>query len=112
MPLNWPPPDAPPWPPPEISDTWLSCSNLKVLIAVALEAGFTHEQPTPQENNLYFKDARCDHGDKVTGRMIVSPDGLRRYPFAMCNDNIHKDVLVLWPPYYCGAKSMNFEFVG
>ena len=77
-----------------------------------LEAGFTHEAPTAAEKNLYFKDARCDHDDKVTGRMIISPDGLRRYPFAVCNDGNHRDVLVLWPPFYAGAGSGNFIFIG
>jgi len=110
MPVNWPPPTAPSWPPPEISDTWLSCSDLKTLIAVMTEAGFTHEAPTAAEKNLYFKDAQCDHLDSVKGRMIISPDGLRRYPFAVCDDGNHRDVLVLWPPYYCGAGSGNFIF--
>jgi hypothetical protein len=41
----------------------------------------------------------------VIGRMLVSPDGLRRYPFAVCNDPVHRDLLVLWPPYYAGCGS-------
>ena len=111
MPLSWPHPDAPPWPPPEISDTWLSCSNLRTLIEILQEAGFTHDKPTPAEQNKYFKNVQCDHGDEVIGRMLVSPSNVR-YPVAVCRDNTHRDVLVLWPPYYCGAGSRNYEFVG
>ena len=111
MPLSWPHPEAPPWPPPEISDTWLSCSNLRTLVEILLEAGFTHSAPTAAERNKYFKDARCDHGDEVIGRMLISPSGVR-YPIALCKDSVHRDVLVLWPPYYTGAGSRNYEFVG
>lgn len=111
MPINWPPPDAPPWPPPEISEGWFSCSNLKTLIQILLRAGFTHAPPTPAEQNKYFKNVQCDHGDSVVGRMLISPSN-ERYPIAICNDGIHRDVLVLWPPYYMGFGSKNFEFIG
>ena len=104
MPVNWPPPTAPSWPPPEIGADWLSCSDIRTLVMVLREAGFTHAAPTVAENNAFFKDARCDHGDQVVGRMLVSPSGVR-YPVAICKDAAHRDVLVLWPPYYCGARS-------
>ena len=68
---------------------------------------FTQEAPTASEVTAFFKNARCDHGHQAIGRMLVSPDGLRRYPFAVCNDGNHRDLLVLWPPYYAGAKSGN-----
>ena len=105
MPINWPPAGAPSWPPAEISSDWLSCSDLRVLLRVLQEYGFTQAVPTSAENNAFFRDARCDHGDRVIGRMLVSPDGLRRYPFAVCNDANHRDLLVLWPPYYAGWGS-------
>ena len=110
MPINWPPPTAPSWPPPEISDTWLSCSNLRVLVGVLLEAGFTHESPTTAERTAFFKDARCDHDHTVVGRMLISPSNVR-YPVALCRGATHKDILVLWPPYYCGAGSRNYVFI-
>ena len=105
MPINWPPPTAPSWPPSEINSAWFSCSNIRTLVETLREAGFTHEAPTSAENAAYFSAARCDHGHTVIGRMLVSPDGLRRYPVAICRDATHRDVLVLWPPYYCGARS-------
>lgn len=111
MPISWPNPDAPSWPPPEISETWFSTSDLKTLIAILLEAGFTHAAPTPAETNAYFKKARCDHDHPVIGRMLVSPSG-KRYPVAVCNDGTHRDVLVQFPPYYMGFGSRNFEFIG
>jgi hypothetical protein len=110
MPINWPPSGTPSWPPEEISDVWFSTSNLRSLIDILLENEFTHEAPTGVENTQYFADARCDHGHPVIGRMIVSPDGLRRYPIAVCNSGVHRDVLVLWPPYYCGFDSANYTW--
>ena len=104
MPINWPPPTAPSWPPSEISSTWFSCSNWKVFIAIMQEHGFTAVSPTAAERNTFFKDAECDHGHGVLGAMFVSPGGTR-YPFARCVDATHKDFLVLWPPYYAGAGS-------
>ena len=107
MPINWPPAAGtyPAWPPPEIGADWLSCSDLRVLIQTLSEYGFTQAAPSGAETTLFFKDARCDHGDRVIGRMLVSLDGLRRYPFAVCNDAGHRDLLVLWPPYYAGWGS-------
>ena len=104
MPTNWPPAGAPSWPPPEIETDWLSCSDLRALTRILLDAGFSQSAPTSTEVNAYFKNAKCDHGDAVIGRMLVSPSGTR-YPFAVCNDAGHRDLLVLWPPYYAGAKS-------
>lgn len=109
MPTNWPPATAPSWPPAELGTTWLSTSDLRTLISVLQEAGFTQDAPTAAERNAFFKDARCDHGDAVVGRMLISPSGIR-YPVAVCNDATHRDVLVLWPPYYCGAGSGNYTW--
>lgn len=107
MPTNWPPPAGtyPAWPPAEISETQATASNLRVLLDLLIAAGFTQAAPTSAEAAAFFSLARCDHGDRVVGRMLISPDGTRRYPFAVCNDNNHRDLLVLWPPYYCGWRS-------
>lgn len=102
MPTNWPPAGAPTWPPPEIGP--LQCSDLKSLILALREAGFAQAAPTAAENQAYFNNARCDHGDRVVGRMLISPGGAR-YPFAVCNDAGHRDLLVLWPPYYAGFRA-------
>jgi len=59
------------------------------------EAGFTRANPTVQENQTFFKQVRCDHGDPTQGIMIVSPGG-SRYPFAYCTGANHKAALVLW----------------
>lgn len=107
MPTNWPPATAPPWPPPEIGTgpgAGLECSGLIVLIRHLRELGFTQAAPTAAERNAYFRDARCDEGHTVIGRMLVSPGGTR-YPFAVCAEATHRDLLALWPPYYCGWDS-------
>ena len=104
MPTNWPPATAPPWPPPEISSTWFSASDIRIMVRILLDAGFTQAAPTSAENTAFFKSARCDHGHQVVGRMLISPSGVR-YPVAACNDGNHQDLLVLWPPYYAGCGS-------
>src|SRR4030066_2387954 len=100
--VNWPPTTAPIWPPLEIQAAWLSCSDLRALLKILKKLSFTPVAPTTQERNTFFQNARCDHSHTVTGRMLVSPDSLRRYPFAVCNNAGHRDLLVLWPPYYAG----------
>ena len=107
MPVNWPPADGtyPPWPPPEVGSSWLSCSDLLALVRTLFDLGFTQAAPSGAERNLFFRNAQCDEGHNVIGRMLVSPDGLRRYPFAVCNNSGHRDLLVLWPPYYAGFMS-------
>jgi len=105
MPTNWPPASAPSWPPPEIGGTWLSCSDLRTLIRILWEHGFTQATPSAAENTAFFTSARCDHNHQVIGRMLVSPGGLRRYPFCVCINAAHRDLLVLWPPYYAGFGS-------
>jgi len=104
MPINWPPASAPPWPPLEISNNWLSYSDLLSLVYEMQRAGFTQRAPTVQERNAYFRDARCDDNHQVIGRMIVSPGGTA-YPFAVCNNAQDRELLVLWPPYSCGWQS-------
>jgi len=97
MATNWPPPAGsyPTWPPAELETTWLSFSDIQTGIAILQSEGFTRANPTAAENNLYFKQVRCDHGDPCQGIMIVSPGGLR-YPFAYCAGANHKAALVLW----------------
>lgn len=109
MPTNWPPATAPPWPPPEASTTGITTGDLRALALLLLELGFTHAAPTTAERVAFFNQARCDHGHSVVGRMLISPGGTR-YPVAVCSDAAHRDVLVLWPPYYCGAGSRNYDW--
>ena len=106
MPINWPPASAPSWPPPEISPTWFSAADLAAFLRNMREKLLTVSSPTPQEGRDYFDGVLCDHGHAVKGWIFVSPSEVR-YPFAVCLDPIHRDVLVLWPPYYCGAGSAN-----
>lgn len=110
MPTNWPPPTAPAWPPLEIGASWFSTATLSVLVATLQELGFTHEAPTPDENNEYFKQVKCDEGHPCAGRMLISPSGTR-YPIAYCTGAAHKDILVLWPPYYMGYASADMELL-
>jgi len=79
------------------------------LFRVLEECRFTTEAPTKDEHILYFEKALCDEGHEVLGRMFVSPDGKRRYPVAVCQDERHKDVLVQFPPYYCGFDSAKID---
>lgn len=104
MPVNWPPATAPSWPPPELHPTWFSSGDLKNLLYELKEKGFTQAAPTSAERSAFFNSAQCDHGHQVIGRMLVSPSGVR-YPFAVCNNAAHRDLLVLWPPYYQGWGS-------
>lgn len=113
MPVNWPPPNGtyPTWPPPEFGSVWFSCSDWNTLLRALTDAGFTHSAPTGTESNAFFGNAvRCDDGHRVVGRMIVSPDGLRRYPFAVCNNSTDREFFVLWSPYTCGWKSGSVNF--
>jgi hypothetical protein len=98
MATNWPPAPGtyPAWPPIELHLTWLSYSDIQTAIDDLLRRGFTRDNPTSTENNTYFKSVRCDEGHPCSGIMIVSPDGLRRYPFAYCTGATHKSALVLW----------------
>lgn len=102
--VNWPPATFPPWPPPEMETTWASFSEIKILLRTLQGLGFSQSIPTSAERNQYFRDARCDENHTVIGRMLVSPDGTRRYPFAVCTGT-ERELLVLWPPYSCGFDS-------
>lgn len=97
--VNYPPANAPAW-------IGLGCSDLRHLILVLRdEMGWTQAAPTATENNAIFKNARCDEGHAVVGRMFVSPEGVR-YAFAVCNNAAHRQLLVPWGPDYCmGGKS-------
>src|SRR5512137_629272 len=95
MAQNWPPTAAyPPWPPPEYGASWVSYSSLQVGIRSLRDFGFTNVNPTAQENKDYFRQVRCDEDHPCNGIMLVSPDGLRRYPFAYCTGATHKSALV------------------
>lgn len=109
MPTNWPPAGVPSWPPAVLETTGFVAGDLRTLVLELLALGFTHEAPTNAERVAFFNQARCDHGHTVVGRMIISPNGTR-YPFAICSDAGHRDVLVLWAPYYSGAGSRNYEW--
>lgn len=110
MATNWPPASGtyPAWPPIEIATTWLSFSDIQTGISVLQEYGFTFENPTAPENQLYFRNVRCDEGHPTQGIMIVSPNGLR-YPFAYCVGATHKSALVLWVVGYTGAGDPCFD---
>jgi hypothetical protein len=97
MATNWPPAPGtyPPWPPVEIPTDRLEFSSIEVGILILQDYGFTKANPTAQENNLYFRQVRCDEGHPTQGIMIVSPLGVR-YPFAYCTGATHKSALVLW----------------
>jgi len=96
--VNWPPTPGsyPSWPPSEIESNWLSFSDVQTGIGFLQGLGFTRANPTAQENQAYFRQVRCDEGHPCSGIMFVSPDGLRRYPFAYCTGATHKSALVLW----------------
>lgn len=100
MATNWPPTNPyPSWPPPEFHADWVAFSTLQVGIKSLQDLGFTYANPTPQENNNYFRQVRCDEGHPCQGIMVISPDGTRRYPFAYCTGATHKSALVLWAGY-------------
>jgi hypothetical protein len=104
MPTNWPPETAPTWPPEELGiESWESSDIISLARDLKIH-GFTLDTPTGAERREYFNSATCDHGHNVLGRMVVSPGGVR-YPFAICNNSAHRDLLVLWPPYYSGCWS-------
>ncbi len=95
MASNWPPATFPEWPPEEAEAEAMFFATIQDGIAVLQGLGFTRANPTAAENNLYFKQVRCDHNDPCQGIMIVSPSGIR-YPFAYCTGANHKSALVLW----------------
>lgn len=107
MPVNWPPPSGtyPPWPPIEVQGVILNFSDIVTMGVWLAEKGFTLQNPTAPERNTFFKNATCDDGHNVVGRMVVSPTGDRRWPFAICNSVADREFLVLWYPYSMGWKS-------
>lgn len=98
MAQNWPPQAGtyPAWPPAELGVSRLEFSSLQAAIAFFQNEGWTKANPTVQENQVFFRQVRCDHGDPCSGIMIVSPTTGRRYPFAYCTGADHKSALVLW----------------
>jgi hypothetical protein len=112
MPLvNWPPTATyPAWPPPEFQTDWFSCSDWVVLLHELQKMNFAHDAPSQKERSDFFSSARCGQNHQVIGRMLVSPDTFRRYPFAMCNNGQHRELLVLWDPYTCGFQSAPVSF--
>ncbi len=97
MATNWPPVEGsyPAWPPAEVGANWLSFSSIQAGIDFLSGLGFTRANPTAAENQAYFRQVRCDHGDPCSGIMIVSPGGVR-YPIAYCTGATHKSALALW----------------
>lgn len=73
----------------------MSFADIQTGVDVLQGMGFTRANPTVAENNLYFKNVRCDEGHPCSGIMVVSPGGVR-YPFAYCTGATHKSALVLW----------------
>ena len=110
MPINWPPATAPIWPPPELTTTGFSCSDWVVLIQELKSFGFTQAAPTGPEQSAFFNSARCDDNHSVIGRMLVNPSGVIRYPFCVCNNGAHREMLVLWPPFTCGTLTGPVSF--
>jgi hypothetical protein len=104
--VNWPPTPGtyPSWPPPE-APGGLAFSDLIAAQNWSRRYGYTLQNPTVAENNVFFRNARCDDNHQVIGRMWTSADGSRRYPFAVCQNGAHRSLLVLWPPYELGPYS-------
>src|SRR3990167_9208236 len=88
---NWPPTDAPPW-------IDMTVSDLRAMLEALRGLGWTVDAPTGGERNKYFKDVRDGDGHSVRGIIAVSDTGVR-YPFAVCTDLSHLEMLSLWPPY-------------
>ena len=111
MAVNWPPTSGtyPTWPPPEFAGGFYA-SEWLTLIRRLQKDGWTHAATTAQERQAFFNSAQCGAGHNVIGRMLVSPDGTRRYPFAVCNNAADRELLVLWPPYTCGWQSGPVSF--
>lgn len=106
--MAWPPADGtyPSWPPPEFETTQLSVSNLVALKWVLADRGMSLTTPTGAENTLFFSNTtRCSENHNIMGRIVVSADGTRRYPFGVCNSVTHRELFVLWPPYVIGGSS-------
>ena len=94
---NWPPADMPPWPDFYAAD-WRS------LAFELQQMGWTVDQPTGGERNKWVKDTRDGDEHSVRGIIVVSPDGTR-YPFAICTDLSHLELLVPYVPYSMGTLS-------
>lgn len=112
MALNWPPPAGtyPAWPPPEFAGGY-EASGWQAMISAFREAGFTHDAMTGQERAQWnMNSVRCGDNHNVIGRVLVSPDGTRRYPFAACNSANDREFLVLWEPFTCGWMSAPVSF--
>lgn len=107
MAQNWPPVSFPQWPPPGFG-SGLEFASVQAGIDFLQTEGFTRANPTAQENNQYFRQVRCDHGDPCSGIMIVSPAGIR-YPFAYCTGANHKSALVLWDVSHGGVAGGAYD---
>jgi hypothetical protein len=112
MAVNWPPAPgtSPAWPPPEFLTDRFEASDWLALLDCLRDLGFSHAAPSGAERNQFFRDTRDDDGHAVIGRMLVSPDGLQRYPFCVCNQADHRELLVLWPPYTMGSRAGPVSF--
>lgn len=80
MPTNWPPANAPAFPP-------ISAESVDALIDTLRANGWSDRAPTNQERTLYaFDSVRCDLGHPAVFRMAVDPGG-QAYPAGACNQN-------------------------
>lgn len=97
MPVAWPPPAAPKWPPPGYGGR-LEFATLNDAQQFCVENGWTVRAATAKEQRDYFTNARCDDGHQVTGALLVTNTGAA-YPFAVCLGPAGLRVfLVLWGP--------------
>ncbi len=105
--MAWPPTAGtyPAWPPPEFLADSMACSGLYALLIELRRFKFTRQNPTTLENQTFFSGNTCNEGHSITGTMLVSADGTRRYPFAICRNAAHRQLLCLWPPYFMGVRS-------
>ena len=97
---NWPPATMPVWTGPSFSD-WRELAFY--IQSGQYESGWSIDfTPTGAERNQYFKDALDGDGHSVRGIIVVAPNGIR-YPFAVCTDLTHLELLVPFVPYSMGT---------
>lgn len=107
--LNWPPDPQtyPEWPPRDwINADYQAFSCLRSMVNELQILGFTLERAKQPDEVIYsFKDVQCGQGHNVQGWMLVTPDGQQRFPFAVCVNATHQELMTLWPPYSAGPQS-------
>ena len=96
-PTNWPPAIMPQWPD-NYASVW------RALAQFMRDSGWTIVLPTGGERHKYFEGVLDGDDHPVRGIMVVSNTGVR-YPFAVCTDLAHLELLVPWFPYIMGTLS-------